>query len=300
MAITKRWLAPDGDVTKGVDGFRLDVPGDIPHPFWIDWRKLVKSTNPDAYISGEIWTWAQPWLSGDQFDAVMNYRFADAAQAFFVNQKNAIPPSELNKRLSEMAFNYPYQVALVQQNLFDSHDTDRLASMFVNPDLVYDAANRPQDNGPNYKAAKPTPQMYERMKQAVAMQMTFVGAPMIYYGDEAGMWSPDDPSNRQPMVWHDMKFDDPDVQFNSDVFAAYQRWIGIRNKTPALRTGFFRPLIVDDNKGIYAFARDLGDDHAFVVINRSEQPRVVTVPMGDNKSKQIKLKAFDTEVITSP
>ena len=90
MAITKRWLAPDGDPSRGIDGWRLDVPGDIPHPFWIEWRKLVKSTKPDAYISGEIWTWAQAWLHGDQFDAVMNYRFADTCQAFFVNQKLAI------------------------------------------------------------------------------------------------------------------------------------------------------------------------------------------------------------------
>ena len=73
--------------------------------------------------------------------------------------------------------------------------------MFVNPDLPFDGGNRLQDNGPNYRKDKPNDGQWTRMKQAVTWQMTFVGAPMIYYGSEAGMWSPDDPSNRQPMIW---------------------------------------------------------------------------------------------------
>ncbi len=279
LAIAKRWLAPDGDPAKGIDGWRLDVPGDIPHPFWVEFRKVVKETKPDAYITGEIWTWAQPWLKGEEFDAVMNYRWADAAQKFFVNQKLAMKPSEFNQYLNQIAYSYPFQVSLVQQNLFDSHDTDRFASMFVNPDLAYDAANRIQDNGPNYKPDKPTPEQWKRMEQAVAAQMSYVGAPMIYYGDEAGMWSPDDPSNRQPMVWPEMKFDDPQVGFNPEIFAFYQRLIAMRQKLPELRLGFFRGVLSEDEKGVYAFARDLGEKHAYVVINRSNAERTIVLPV---------------------
>jgi cyclomaltodextrinase len=299
LAITKRWLAPDGDPKKGVDGWRLDVPGDIPHPFWVEFRKVVKEAHPDAYVTGEIWTWAQPWLKGDQFDAVMNYRWADAAQKFFVNQKSASKPSEFNQYLSEMAYNYPFQVSLAQQNLFDSHDTDRFASMFVNPDLAYDAANRIQDNGPNYKPDKPTNEQFKRMMQAVAAQMMFVGAPMIYYGDEAGMWSPDDPSNRMPMVWEEMKFDDPQVKFNDEMFTFYQRAIALRQKRPELQTGFFRGIVMDDANGVYAFARDLGDQHAYVVINRSDAQRKIEVPVdGDGKMINWMDRAF-TRLVTS-
>lgn len=281
FAITKRWLAPDGDPSKGVDGWRLDVPGDIPHPFWIEWRKHVKSINPDAYITGEIWPWAQAWLKGDQFDAVMNYRWADAAQKFFVNQKQASKPSEFNQYLTEIAYNYPFQVSLVQQNLFDSHDTDRFASMFVNPDLAYDASNRLQDNGPKYKPDKPTPQMYARMRQAVACQMGFVGAPMIYYGDENGMWSPDDPSNRMPMVWPEMKFEDPQIKFDDEQFAFYQRAIAARRQLPPLELGFFHAIDVDDPRGVYAFQRDLGDAHVYVVVNRSDQQRKINLTVSE-------------------
>ena len=65
--VTRHWLA------AGIDGWRLDVPNEIPHEFWIEWRRLVKSINPGAYILGEIWDDGSPWLGGDQFDAVMNY-----------------------------------------------------------------------------------------------------------------------------------------------------------------------------------------------------------------------------------
>jgi glycosidase len=278
LAITRRWLAPDGDAKKGVDGWRLDVPGDIPHPFWVEWRKTVKQAKPDAYITGEIWTWAQPWLKGDEFDAVMNYRWADAAQQFFVNQQKAIKPSEFNERLTAIAYTYPFQVSLCLQNLFDSHDTDRFASMFVNPDLAYDASNRIQDNGPQYKKDKPTAEMQRRMLQAVAVQHAMVGAPMTYYGNETGMYGPDDPSNRMPMVWPEMKFEDANVKFQPEVFEFFQRAIAVRSKLPELQTGFFRGVLSEDDRGVYIFARELGDDEALVVVNRSNQQRKIDVP----------------------
>ncbi|MEM6561933.1 MAG: alpha-amylase family glycosyl hydrolase, partial [Planctomycetota bacterium] len=140
--ITTRWMDPDGDgdPSDGIDGWRLDVPQDIPHPFWIDWRKHVKSINPDAYITGEIWSMAQPWLKGDQFDAVMNYQFSMPTQDFFVDQATAITPSQYAAQLINVVDAYPRPIAYAQQNLMGSHDTDRLASMFVNPDRPYDGA----------------------------------------------------------------------------------------------------------------------------------------------------------------
>jgi glycosidase len=283
MAITRRWLAPGGDPSKGVDGFRLDVPNDIPHPFWVDWRRLVKKTNPDAFICGEIWSTAQPWLRGDEFDGVMNYQFAMASQDFFVNRRLATTPGQLAQRLGRLLRGYPFQADLVNQNLLDSHDTDRAASMFVNPDLAFDQHNRIQDNGPHYSPAKPSPLMYERMRQEAAFQMTFVGAPMIYYGDETGMWGPDDPSNRQPMVWRDLEpYDDPGVKFDPVQFAFYQRAIAARRRLPALRQGAFAPLLEDNSRGILAFARQLGNQRVYVILNRSDHAQAAAVPVDGN------------------
>ena len=280
FAVTQRWMAPNGDVGAGVDGWRLDVANDLPHVFWRDWRKLVKGINPDAYISGEIWTWAQPWLQGDQFDAVMNYQFAMPAQEFFVNVKRASTPTQFADRLETVAYAYPYQVALVQQNLFDSHDTDRLASMFVNPDLPYDGANRLQDSGPSYDKSAPTAEHWRRLKQAVVCQMTFVGAPMIYYGTEAGMWSPDDPSNRMPMVWQDLEpYDDPEVRFNGELFGFFQRVIAVRRALPSLRLGLFYTLLADDEAGVLAYGRCIENQQVICVLNRSSEERIVQIPV---------------------
>ncbi len=288
FAITRRWLDPDGDPSTddGIDGWRLDVPGDIPHPFWVDWRKVVKETNPDAYITGEIWQWADAWLKGDQFDAVMNYQFSMPTQDFFIDQQTALSPSEYMDRLTAVVERYPRPITFAQQNLMGSHDTDRLASMFVNPDRPYDGANRPQDNaqsfnGPMYSERKPTREEWERMRQLVYFQHAFVGAPMTYYGDEAGMWSPDDPSNRQPFPWPDQgPYEGSSDGFDQETFDYFQHAIAIRNSTPVLRTGDFQPLLADDEKGVIAFARESEDGRAIVVVNRSDSEQTVELKDG--------------------
>ena len=278
--ITRRWMAPNGDPGVGIDGWRLDVAPDIPHPFWIEWRKLVKSINRDAIIAGEVWTWAQPWLEGDQLDTVTNYQFAIPTQDFFADVDTAISPTQYSALLNQLVYAYPLQSALVMINLMDSHDTDRLASMFVNPDRGYDTANRLQDTGPDYSLAKPDATQRKRMKQAIVCQMTFVGAPMIYYGTEAGMLGPDDPSNRQPMTWQDLlPYDDESIAFDQGMFEWYQRVIAIRRGLPALRRGFFRTLIANDETGVLAYARDLDNDHVYVVLNRSSEPREMVLEL---------------------
>ncbi len=292
--ITRRWMAPDGDPSKGVDGWRLDVASDIPHPFWIEWRSFVKSINPDAYITGEIWTWAQPWLASDQFDGVMNYQFAIPMQDFFVDRETAISPSAFSDLLNQLVYAYPLQSALVQQNLIDSHDTDRLASMFANPDRGYDTANQPQGTGPDYSIARPNALQWRRMSQAIVCQMTFMGAPMIYYGTEAGMWSPDDPANRQPMIWRDLlPYDDPQIVFNQELFSGYQRLIALRRGLAALQRGFFRTLIADDKTGVLAFARDLDGQHVYIVINKSPVERSVRIPLADTDQDAMMIDWLD-------
>jgi glycosidase len=282
FAVTRRWMDPngDGDPTDGIDGWRLDVAGDINANFWKDWRKLVKSINPDAYIVAELWEESRPWLNGQTFDAVMNYPFARACQRFFVDKKMAIKPSEFEKRLREILGWYPPQVNYVLQNLFDSHDTDRIASMFMNPDLQYDQANRQQDNGPKYNVKRPTKECYEKLKLMVTFQMTGLGAPMLYYGDEVGMFGADDPSCRKPMLWKDlMPYDDPDERIEPGLFEHYQRTIAIRNTYPPLQLGSFEPLLSRDDQGVFAFSRSLNDQQVVVVLNNSDHTHRLNVPV---------------------
>ena len=164
----------------------------------------MKSINPDAYITGEIWNRAEEWLDGRTFDAVMNYQFAEPALAWIGNKDQRIPPSEVDRQLTNLRNAYPAEATFVLQNLADSHDTDRLVSKIFNPDRPYDSQNREQDD-PTYVGDKPDEASYRKARLIAFLQMTYVGAPMVYYGDEVGMWGSDDPNNRKPMLWKDLE-----------------------------------------------------------------------------------------------
>ena len=281
MAITRRWMEPDGIVKDGIDGWRLDVPNEVPHPFWKDWRKLVKGINHDAYISGEIWDNAAAWLQGDEFDGVMSYMFAKAVMKFFIDKKLAITPTELDSTLRSLRNSYPDSNDYVLQNLIDSHDTDRLESMILNPDRDYNAGDSPRNN-PKYDVSKPDAAAIQRQKLVALFQMTYVGAPMVYYGDEAGMWGATDPDDRKPMLWPDLKYEDQTALsaavddslgtkyvFNKDLFNFYSRLIHERESNPALTIGEYKTLIADNQKNVFVFERKYKTHLAIIGFNLS-------------------------------
>jgi glycosidase len=294
LNITKRWLAPDGDPSRGVDGFRLDYAQNVPRVFWVTYRKLVKNVKPDAFIAGEIWTPATSYLAGDAWDATMQYPFANALQAFFIDgSKKAITAGVFAERLRQFNTIYPFQVSLNQMNLLDSHDTDRWASRFVNADQPPPPAAPGARRG-NYNTSKPTDLEWQRMEQSVAVQMTFVGAPMVYYGDEVGMWGGTDPDDRQPMIWKDLApYDDPELKFNQDLFEHYVRLIAIRRHFATLETGFAHTVLADDARNLLVYSRDLGDAHVYVLVNRSAVEQSIELPIGPPDADSAMIDWFD-------
>ncbi|RMG68107.1 MAG: glycoside hydrolase family 13 protein [Calditrichaeota bacterium] len=291
FAITRRWMDPngDGDPSDGVDGWRLDVITDVAPPFWEAWYALVKRINPEALTIGEIWDDASEWVAHHRIDASMNYLFARAVVAFFVNRRKAISGEEFAKRLQEMVGLYGESGLNLMWNLVDSHDTDRLASMILNPDRDYDRNAGPRDN-PDYDVSKPGPAARRIQKQIVVFQMTFPGSPMIYYGDEAGMWGADDPDDRKPMVWPDLRFEvershplpghvrPPDPNgFDEALFEFYRRAIALRRRHPALQTGRFRLLKEFTGPVTLGFARTSGKEQVIALFSRAD--REVTMPI---------------------
>src|SRR5699024_830321 len=107
-----------------IDGWRLDVANEVDHAFWRAFRTTVKSVKPDAYILGEIWHDAMPWLEGDEFDAVMNYPFTNSTIQFFSGE--TMKPSTFRNNINEVLAMYPANVNEVAFNLLDSHDTARI------------------------------------------------------------------------------------------------------------------------------------------------------------------------------
>jgi len=304
---TTRWLDPnnDGDPSDGIDGWRLDVAREVPLGFWKSWAKMVKAINANAIIIGELWELSPDFVSTrGPFDALMNYNFAFAVNDFMIADKTSISTSEFIARLNEVNNTYSSENLLALQNLMGSHDTDRLSSMIKNPDRKYDSdAN---ESNTMYNPAKPTEKEYEKQKLIAAFQMTYLGAPYIYYGDEIGMWGADDPHDRKPMVWDELIYDDEEidefsgfgkgygsyeVSQNKDLLNWYQKIISIRSKSNALKKGNQKFLYISDSTKTFAFERTYEAEKIICVFNLNDEKLLFTIPVEENK-------LFCTELIS--
>ncbi len=302
---TRRWMDPnaDGDPADGIDGWRLDVANEVPTGFWRDWHRTARQVNPDVYTVAEIWDDAAKFLAEGGFSASMNYHgFAFPVKGFLIDE--VLSPTgaagELDQRRN--GFSRPVQYAL--QSLVDSHDTDRLASMIVNagrrpytqPDRFdYDVNVSPR-YVPSYDVRKPNDHERRVQRLVALMQMTYVGAPMIYYGTEAGMWGADDPCDRMPMVWQELSYEpqshdplgrerQPDsVAFDESLFGFYRAAIHLRQDHPALRRGDLEFVATNDAAQFLAFRRTVPEETLLVGFNRGDAPFQWEVPLAAGQS----------------
>jgi cyclomaltodextrinase len=296
--VTKRWLDPngDGDHSDGVDGFRLDVADVVPLGFWRDYRRFVRSINPEAYLVGEIW-WEQwpdklydpaPWVQGDVFDAVMNYRWYPPTRSFFAGAPPRLTPSRYAASLDSLNRGIGTAQQKAMMNLTASHDTPRFSTSIYNPGR-YKYHNRPTEDS-TYRINRPDARTRRIQQMILVQQFTYVGAPEIWNGDEAGMWGADDPDERKPMVWSDLRYDDETadplnrprprdrVVPDPALFRVYQNLIAMRKQHLRLFVdGSLEWLTTDDQAHVLVYQRVLGSQRAIVAFNNSDAPRRVQI-----------------------
>ncbi|HEY89449.1 MAG TPA: alpha-amylase [Thermoflexia bacterium] len=230
---------------QGIDGWRLDVPLEITTPgFWEEFRRRVKAINPEAYILAEIWHEAREWLQGEHFDAVMNYPFNRACLGFFGGAVldtefkpggfalEALTAEDFARQVDEMLTLYAPEVTQAQFNLLSSHDEPRFLTLVGGET--------------------------RRLKLATLFQMTFPGAPSIYYGDEIGMEGGEDPDCRRGFPWEEERWD-------QDLLADMRRYIALRQAHPVLRRGEYLTLYAQGE--LYAFARYAEEELVVVAFN---------------------------------
>jgi cyclomaltodextrinase / maltogenic alpha-amylase / neopullulanase len=232
-------------------GLRLDVADQVDIRFWRTLRKRVKGLDPQMWIVGEVWSNASSWLTGDQWDAAMNYPFLFANADFFAEGKTSA--SQFLRRLMEIYHWYPPQVSRNMMNLLSSHDRPRFLTLCKNDARLH--------------------------QLAAAVQFTWVGTPSIYYGEELGMEGGADPDNRRGMRWDLATADNAMLQY-------YKRLIRLRNSSPALQSGTPEILLTDDKAGTLAYSRLLGDQIAIVAVNRSEKAQNLVIPLPENRGVQ--------------
>jgi len=291
--VTRRWMDPngDGDPSDGVDGWRLDVAEEVGKNFWKDWHSLVREINPEAITVAEIWTdKAKEFINAEMFTTVMNYRFAYAAKDYFIDQRISLV--EFENRLTQIKKDYPEESQDVLQNLMDSHDTARLASIIVSPGREYDRDGHPRDG---FDVRKPIEKERKIQKLVALFQFTWKGAPMIYYGTESGMWGADDPDDRKPMVWDDIDYESESHHpfgekresdsnnFDEDLFGFYQDLAQMRNKNKALQKGTAEFVRLDERNKVVIFTREYEGEKIYVVLNRSESFQNISIEECEGK-----------------
>ncbi|MFZ0455871.1 MAG: glycoside hydrolase family 13 protein [Ignavibacteriaceae bacterium] len=299
--IIKRWMEPDGNIADGIDGWRLDVAEKINIKFWKEFRYWVKEINPEAYIIGEIWweDWqknkmfnASPWLQGNSFDGIMDYRFARAVKKFVIDKKDQIAPEAFSDSIQALIHDYPEDNLFALQNLMDSHDVDRIASQIVNPDRWYDHYANPSQNK-SYLVRKPSADEILKQYLIAGIQMTLPGAPMVYYGDEAGMWGGDDPDCRKPMIWPELKYEsektDPlsrtrpndSVKFDTKLFNWYKDLISLRNENKTLSLGNLKFFLINNDKKIVGYSRSLNLKTFFIIVNNKNKEDKINIDLAN-------------------
>jgi 4-alpha-glucanotransferase len=241
-SVVKHWL------NAGARGWRLDVVDELPAHFVRDLRTAVKEVNKDAVIIGEVWEDAsnkvaysvlREYFQGDELDGVLNYPFKRAINDFLMGEIDA---SDMGEIINGIIANYPPQSLRASINLVGGHDTVRVKTLYGgNAELV---------------------------KIAALWQMTFVGVPMIYYGDEVGMEGEADPYNRGSFPWNNVDLELRDW---------YKNLIHMRNENEVLQTGEFTQVLAEGD--VYAYVRHTRNSAILTVLNRGEENATVTLDL---------------------
>jgi cyclomaltodextrinase / maltogenic alpha-amylase / neopullulanase len=231
MGVARHW------VEQGIDGWRLDVPNEInDDSFWAEFRDVVKSANPDAYLVGEIWDGDPRWVSPGHFDGLLNYPLRDLVLAFVAGRR--IAPSDFGRGVQDLMGRYSPESARVHYLPLGSHDTERLRTV-CGGDV-------------------------RRVKLAFLLQFFHPGAPGIYYGDEIGMEGGKDPDSRRAFPWDRAHWD-------NGLRQTVQELARMRHARTVLRRGDLRLLDANDASGTVAFGRTHGAERALLLVNASDQ-----------------------------
>jgi alpha-amylase len=237
----------------GLDGFRLDTVKHVEHDFWQAHRARSRAElGQSFFLLGEVWGGSyevlDPWFTGDEMDAGFDFSFRGSCQGFVEGKGRTIAfAAYLKKRHQVREGHY-------LAHYLSSHDE---------PMFLHELGNDLQ-----------------KFKLCVALQMTSLGIPVIYYGEEVardgGAW----PTNRGDMPWGPRAVEPGNgVTRDEALHNYYRQLIALRRAHPALSSGTFRELSTDGDLLVFARENETFDDTVIVAVNRSVDNAVAAVPI---------------------
>ena len=271
LGVAKKWVSPP----YNADGWRLDVAADLGytteynHAFWKKFRKAVKEANPDAVILAEHYGESADWLDGGEWDTVMNYDAFMEPVSFFLTgmekHSDSFHPELLGdgrtfqRTMTRNLASFQGESDLCAMNELDNHDHSR----FLTRTNHY--VGRVNYLGSEAASENVNPAV---MREAVVIQMTFVGAPTIYYGDEAGVAGFTDPDNRRTYPWgHE----------DREMLDFYKKAVKLHRSYQVFRTGSIKPI--GGGEHYISYGRFSREQQIVTAVNSGPEPRVIEIPV---------------------
>ena len=264
LHIARKWVSPPFNA----DGWRLDVAADLGHSqsfnhqFWQEFRKAVKEANPEAVILAEHYGNTREWLQGNEWDTVMNYDAFMEPVTWFLTGMEKHSDDYRGDLLGNTgsfwgamkhhsaSFSMPsWQTAM---NELSNHDHSRFLTR------TNHCVGRTDSKGPQAAEIGVNKAVF---REAVVMQMTWMGAPTIYYGDEAGLCGFTDPDSRRTYPWG--REDQEMIRFHKEI-------IRIHKENRELRTGSLK--YVDCDYNFLAYGRFNREGQCLILINNNDHP----------------------------
>ena len=271
LRIARKWVSPP----YSVDGWRLDVAADLGHTaeynhvFWKKFRAAVKEANPNAVILAEHYGDPSSWLQGDQWDSVMNYdAFMEPVTWFLTGMEKHSDSynsslwgsgesffESMRYHMSRMQTN----TVLTAMNQLSNHDHSRFLTR-TNRIVGRTATVGPEKASENVQVCV--------LREAVVIQMTWPGAPTLYYGDEAGVCGWTDPDSRRTYPWG---------KENLELIEFHRYLTGLRRRYPVFRRGALKPLFAGRHQ--IAYGRMEGKYQAVIAVSNCPEPQSMEIPV---------------------
>ena len=310
----KKWILGSDGVFKrydndddGIDGLKYVLYDDSNKEALAKLTSELKKYKKEILVVGEENKLANEDIQLGVYDAGIDYNISNILGQYIINNNSnyKIDNVEFSTKLNQIYNKYSVERFKSLEIYLDSLDTDRVFSSIINPNRVYDRNNQ-SDQG--YKNIRPD--LYDntavlKMKALVTVQLTMLGTPVIYYGDEKGMWGADSPRNRKPMLWEDFQPYDNEsddiekyrseirnfpeniivnevekkiyypVDINKDIEDTYRKLLKIREKYKSIfKNGKFRILEA------YSDSKTKDRIDSFILNKLSEQKRKAKVYQG--------------------
>lgn len=246
LDIARYWLRE-----YDVDGYRLDVANEVSHSFWRRFRREMETVRPDVAIIGEVWHESYAWLGRDEFHSVMNYPLLYAVCGFF--GQDSLQVQEFSAVIGRLALLYRRDNVAAMMNFLDNHDINRFFSI-----CGHDRA---------------------RFRLAAAFLLTYIGMPLLFYGDEVALDGGNELEARQAMKWQRNADDE-------EMYGWFRRLIHIRRAHPALMLGGFRTAPYDELSCTAAFWRETeasdrtGAERVFCLFHNADGETAYPLPDG--------------------